>query len=219
MYFCPASLAMRPIARHRISTGLNCFASCSYSATGIFARFMIHSPMPGICLPFHSPAGIAYRPQWMNIPKRASRNHFIRSWFVSAVLDAANRTIRQIVCNKNAAHEQSRIMISKTHESLSVSFAPGFDLRKLSPAIRRYRGANNSAKPTIPKQLRCFATADWGCLFTGALTAALGGVISHSLVGASPDFQDRFFRTAARLFRPLPLRPDRWARARQASRI
>ena len=31
----------------------------SYSRTGICARFMIHSPMPGMRLPFHSPAGIA----------------------------------------------------------------------------------------------------------------------------------------------------------------
>jgi len=42
---------------------------------------MIHSPMPAICWPFHVPAGIAYRPQWMNSPNFASRNHFIfSSW-------------------------------------------------------------------------------------------------------------------------------------------
>ena len=30
-----------------------------FAAPGIFARFMIHSPMPGTVLPFHSPAGMA----------------------------------------------------------------------------------------------------------------------------------------------------------------
>src|SRR3954465_6568774 len=43
---------------------------------------MIHSaPLRLTSAPFQTPAGIAYTPQWMNIPKRASRHHFIRrSW-------------------------------------------------------------------------------------------------------------------------------------------
>src|ERR1700760_3825884 len=45
------------------------------------ARFMIHSPIPGTSLPFHLPAGIAYRPQWINMPNRASLNHRMRSFF------------------------------------------------------------------------------------------------------------------------------------------
>src|SRR5205814_2688455 len=40
---------------------------------------MIHSPMPGIGWTFHSPAGMAYRPQWMKRPNLASRNHCMRS--------------------------------------------------------------------------------------------------------------------------------------------
>ena len=59
MYFMPASFASCAHASASNFTGLNFSASCSYSSTGIFARFMIHSPMPGICWPFHSPAGIA----------------------------------------------------------------------------------------------------------------------------------------------------------------
>jgi len=39
----------------------------------------------------------------------------------------------------------------------------------------------------------------------------LGGVISHSLVGASPDFQDRFFKLLPGYFDPYQLRTDRWA--------
>ena len=59
MYFMPASFASWTQASASNFTGLNCLASCSYSGTGICARFMIHSPMPGMRLPFHSPAGIA----------------------------------------------------------------------------------------------------------------------------------------------------------------
>ena len=40
---------------------------------------MIHSPMLGICLPSQVPAGMEYRPQWMNMPKRASRHHSMRA--------------------------------------------------------------------------------------------------------------------------------------------
>jgi len=79
MYFMPAFLAMRAHARASNLTGLNCLASGSYSATGMRPRSMIHSPMPAIFLPFHSPAGIAYSPQWMNMPNRASRHQAIRA--------------------------------------------------------------------------------------------------------------------------------------------
>ena len=59
MYFMPASSAICTHSSALNLTGLNCVASCSYSFTGIFALFMIHSPMPGTGLPFHSPAGMA----------------------------------------------------------------------------------------------------------------------------------------------------------------
>ena len=59
MYFMPASSAIWTHSSALNFTGLNCVASCSYSATGILARFMIHSPMPGMGWPFHSPAGMA----------------------------------------------------------------------------------------------------------------------------------------------------------------
>src|SRR4051794_28730201 len=77
MYFIPASCAICTHSSALNFTGLNCLASCSYSETGILARFIIHSPRPAIFSPFHSPAGTAYRPQWMKRPNLASRNHFI----------------------------------------------------------------------------------------------------------------------------------------------
>ena len=59
MYFMPASFASSTHASASNLTGFHCFASCSYSGTGIRARNMIHSPIPGTRSPFHSPAGIA----------------------------------------------------------------------------------------------------------------------------------------------------------------
>src|SRR5688500_11064692 len=44
---------------------------------------MIHSAWS--VRPSHSPAGIAYRPQWMNIPNRASRHRRIRASRCSGV--------------------------------------------------------------------------------------------------------------------------------------
>src|ERR1051325_10533784 len=40
---------------------------------------MIHSPMPGTCFPCQVPAGTEYTPQWITMPKRASRHHFMRA--------------------------------------------------------------------------------------------------------------------------------------------
>src|SRR5436190_1283293 len=49
-YFMPASLASCTHSSALNLTGLNCLARSSYSAIGIRARFMIHSPMPGMGL-------------------------------------------------------------------------------------------------------------------------------------------------------------------------
>jgi alpha-L-fucosidase len=45
-----------------------------------------------------------------------------------------------------------------------------------------------------PRQSKHFAIAGSAWFIHWGLDSMLGGVISHSLVGASPDFQDRFFR-------------------------
>src|SRR4051812_36453234 len=78
MYFMPASLAVDTIFAASNLTGLKRGANCSYCARGIFAHDMIHSPISLDRLPLYSPAGTAYRPQWMNMPKRASRHHAMR---------------------------------------------------------------------------------------------------------------------------------------------
>src|SRR5579863_8329666 len=81
MYFIPESSANLTQASASNAVGLNWEASCAYSWTGIRALCMIHSPSPGTICPFHSPAGMAYRPQWINKPNLACRNHCIfASW-------------------------------------------------------------------------------------------------------------------------------------------
>lgn len=49
---------------------------------------------------FHSPAGTAYTPLWMNMPKRASVNHFMRAAFchgVSVVVAGSRVTERRFM--------------------------------------------------------------------------------------------------------------------------
>src|SRR5262245_9011984 len=75
MYFMPASFASLTHSSALNFTGLNCVVSFSYSLTGTVDRNITHSPRPSERLPFHWPAGIAYKPQWMNRPYFASRNH------------------------------------------------------------------------------------------------------------------------------------------------
>ena len=68
MYFIPASSAIFTHRSALNSVGLNCPANDSYSFTGIGTWAMIHSLLGRTGLPFHSPAGMAYSPQWMNRP-------------------------------------------------------------------------------------------------------------------------------------------------------
>src|SRR5512135_3379957 len=93
----PASLARRAHEGASNSTGLNRGGYFSYSATGTLSLNMCHSPLPAI----------AYTPQWMNIPKRASRHQCMRasrsavvSWMVcaEAVMPGANNRNAVVVC-------------------------------------------------------------------------------------------------------------------------
>ena len=65
----PACFARRAHARASKSVGLNSSKNGVYCASGISSTERTHSPR----------AGIAYSPQWMNMPNRSCRNHFIRS--------------------------------------------------------------------------------------------------------------------------------------------
>ena len=59
MYFIPASLAILTHSRASNLTGLNFGANFSYSARGMLAQSMIHSPIRFERWPLYSPAGTA----------------------------------------------------------------------------------------------------------------------------------------------------------------
>src|SRR5215469_635175 len=83
MYFMPASLAMRTHSSGSYFVGLNRLANCAYCARDIPVWSMNHSERSR--RPCHSPAGTEYRPQWMNMPKRASVHHLMRAAFCCGV--------------------------------------------------------------------------------------------------------------------------------------
>jgi alpha-L-fucosidase len=63
-----------------------------------------------------------------------------------------------------------------------------------------------------PAALEVFRDRGLGMFIHWGVDGALGGVISHSLVGASPDYVHRFFETLPAYFNPDQYRPDEYAR-------
>lgn len=51
-----------------------------------------------------------------------------------------------------------------------------------------------------------------GLFIHWGVDGSLGGVISHSLAGASPDYTQRFFETLPGYFDPVRYQPEEWAR-------
>ncbi|MDX9868803.1 MAG: alpha-L-fucosidase, partial [Kiritimatiellia bacterium] len=77
---------------------------------------------------------------------------------------------------------------------------------RLTPAAPAPALANDPA--------RCEAFMDWGVgLFIHwSLDSELGSVISHSMVGASDDYLERYIRELPKFFNPQEYRPEEWAR-------
>ncbi len=69
----------------------------------------------------------------------------------------------------------------------------------LSPAANR------------PERLEWFRDQGFGMFIHWGVDAPLGSVISHSLVGASPDYVRRYFETLPRVFYPARFHPREWA--------
>jgi alpha-L-fucosidase len=63
-----------------------------------------------------------------------------------------------------------------------------------------------------PEGVERFRDRGFGLFIHWSVDAPLGGVISHSLVGASKDYQERFFRILPDHFNPERFRPDEWAK-------
>jgi len=60
-------------------------------------------------------------------------------------------------------------------------------------------------------RLEWFRDQGFGLFIHWSVDSQLGSVISHSLVGASPDYLDRFFNVLPKTFNPRKFYPDDWA--------
>src|SRR5689334_10682115 len=69
----------------------------------------------------------------------------------------------------------------------------------------------DAPKTNDPRAVETFRDRGLGMFIHWGVDGVLAGVISHSLVGASPDFQDRFFRLLPSYFDPYRFEPERWA--------
>lgn len=62
-----------------------------------------------------------------------------------------------------------------------------------------------------PERLEWFRDQGFGLFIHWGVDVTLGSVISHSLVGASPDYVRRYFDTLPRYFNPKKFEPREWA--------
>jgi alpha-L-fucosidase len=62
-----------------------------------------------------------------------------------------------------------------------------------------------------PAEVEKFRDRGFGLFIHWGVDGPLGGVISHSLVGASSDYVDRFFRVLPGYFNPQRYDPSKWA--------
>src|SRR5213593_4847721 len=62
-----------------------------------------------------------------------------------------------------------------------------------------------------PERLEWFRDQGFGMFIHWGVDVTLGSVISHSLVGASPDYVRRYFETLPRYFNPARFDPREWA--------
>ncbi|MFN7993090.1 MAG: alpha-L-fucosidase [Bryobacteraceae bacterium] len=68
-----------------------------------------------------------------------------------------------------------------------------------------------SGRTNDPAGIERFRDRGFGLFIHWGVDGVLGGVISHSLVGATADFTDRFFKVLPGFFNPVRFHPDEWA--------
>ena len=68
-----------------------------------------------------------------------------------------------------------------------------------------------SAQTNDPVAVEQFRDRGLGLFVHWSVDGPLGGVISHSLVGASPDYVERFFQILPNYFNPDRYEPQKWA--------
>ncbi|MEM6430493.1 MAG: alpha-L-fucosidase [Deinococcota bacterium] len=70
-----------------------------------------------------------------------------------------------------------------------------------------------------PTRARWFASLGLGLFIHWSVDAQLGSVISHSMVGASEDYLNRFIYDLPKTFNPTRFAPDDWARQAKATGV
>jgi alpha-L-fucosidase len=89
---------------------------------------------------------------------------------------------------------------------LLVSTAAAYPQQFVDTGAKQTEGrTNNSAAVEFFRDRGLGLFIHWG------VDGPLGGVISHSLVGASPDYVDRFFEVLPQHFNPDEFQPGKWA--------
>ncbi|MFN7624302.1 MAG: alpha-L-fucosidase, partial [Acidobacteriota bacterium] len=74
---------------------------------------------------------------------------------------------------------------------------------------------NPVAAQNRPERLEWFRDLGFGMFIHWNVDGPLGGVISHSLVGASVDYRERYFKELPGLFNPRKYDPEFWAEQAQ----
>jgi alpha-L-fucosidase len=95
-------------------------------------------------------------------------------------------------------------MLQRAAAALGVALALAVPLPAAAPDAPA--GSRNK-----PERLEWFRDAGFGLFIHWSVDAPLGGVISHSLVGASEDYTRRFFEELPRAFAPRKFQPRDWA--------
>lgn len=70
---------------------------------------------------------------------------------------------------------------------------------------------NKQVRGNKPERLEWFRDLGFGMFIHWNVDGTLGGVISHSLAGASEDYRNRYFNDLPKLFNPRKYNPDEWA--------
>lgn len=68
-----------------------------------------------------------------------------------------------------------------------------------------------------PENLEWLKDAGFGLFIHWSVDSQIGTVISHTLVGSSPDYQERFFNELPETFNPTKFDADEWARQAKLS--
>ena len=87
-----------------------------------------------------------------------------------------------------------------------VSIAAAYPQQFVDTGAKQTAGRTNN-----PAAVELFRDRGLGLFIHWGVDGPLGGVISHSLVGASSDYVDRFFDVLPKHFNPDEFQPEKWA--------